>query len=116
MKDLKPSACRFIVHKVSTGRRDVHNLPVPKGAYGQVDGLAWMGDDNTVLLSYQEMRGVYIIYNIYRYDLNSRKMTKLTDFPQGHALFPHWVEGPLAVSPLEKVTTRWGYLKQKLAK
>jgi hypothetical protein len=72
-----------------------------------------MGNDNTVLLSYKEAGGAR---NIYRYDLNSRRMTKLTDFPQGHALFPHWVEGPLAVSPAEKVTTRWGYLKQKLAK
>ena len=50
--------------------------------------------------------------NIYRYDLDSRKMTKLTDFPQGHAYFPDWIEGSLEVSPLDKVTTQWGYLKQ----
>ena len=110
---LEPLVRSFIVHKVSTGRRDIHLLPVPEGKYGTVWGLAWMGDDNTVLLSYEEAGGAQ---NIYRYDLNSRRMTKLTDFPQGHALYPHWVEGPLAVSPLEKVTTRWGYLKQKLAK
>lgn len=107
--DLKPVASRLIVHKVSTGGRDVYKLPTPEGKYGQVGGLAWMGDDNTVLLSYQEVGGAR---NIYRYDLNSRRMTKLTDFPQGHAYFPHWVEGSLSVSPLEKVATRWGYLKQ----
>ena len=111
--NLEPLASRLIVHKVSTGARDVHNLRVPEGKYGQVGGLAWMGDDNTVLLSYKGAGGAR---NIYRYDLNSRRMTKLTDFPQGHAYFPHWVEGPLAVSPLEKVTTRWGDLKQKLEK
>lgn len=110
--ELEPVASRLIVHKMSTGARDVHKLPTPEGKYGRVGGLTWMGDDNTVLLSYQETGN---IYNIYRYDLNSRRMTKLTDFPQGHAYFPHWVEGPLAVSPAEKVTTRWGYLKQKLA-
>ncbi|MDE0482031.1 MAG: DPP IV N-terminal domain-containing protein [Candidatus Poribacteria bacterium] len=110
--ELEPVARRLIVHKVSTGARDVHKLPTPEGKYGRVGGLTWMGDDNTVLLSYQETGN---IYNIYRYDLNSRRMTKLTDFPQGHALYPHWVEGPLAVSPAEKVTTRWGYLKQQLA-
>ena len=110
--DLKPVARRLIIHKVSTNARDVHKLPTPEGKYGQVAGLTWMGDDNTVLLSYQETGGTR---NIHRYDLNSRRMTKLTDFPQGHALFPHWVEGPLAVSPAEKVTTRWGYLKQELA-
>ena len=110
---LEPLAHRLIVHKVSTGARDVHNLPVPEGKYGQVGGLAWMGNDNTVLLSYKEAGGTR---NIYRYDLNSRKMTKLTDLPLGHAYDPHWVEGPLAVSPQEKMTTRWGHLKQKLAK
>ncbi len=111
--DLKPVARRLIVHKVSTNARDVHKLPTPEGKYGQVAGLAWMGNDNTVLLSYKEAGGTR---NIYRYDLNSRRMTKLTDLPQGHAYFPHWVEGPLAVSPAEKVTTRWGYLKQELAR
>lgn len=110
---LKPLTRLLIVHEVSTGGSDVHHLPVPEGKYGTIWGLTWMGDDNTVLLSYQEAGD---IYNIYRYDLNSRKMTKLTDFPLGHAYYPHWVEGPLSVSPLEKVTTRWGYLKQKLAK
>ena len=110
--DLKPVASRIIVHKVSTKMRDVYRLPTPEGKYGQVGGLAWMGDDNTALLSYEEAGGAL---NIYRYDLNSRRMTKLTNFPQGHAYFPHWVEGTLAVSPLDKVTTRWGYLKQELA-
>ena len=106
---VKPPARLLIVYKVSTGASDIHHLPVPEGKYGQVWGLAWMGNDNTVLLSYQEAGNVY---NIYRYDLNSRKMTKLTDLPLGHAYYPHWVEGPLAVSPLDKVTTRWGDLKQ----
>ncbi len=110
---LDPLTRLLIVHEVATGRRDIHHLPVPEGEYGRVAGLAWMGDDNTVLLSYQEAGGAR---NIYRYDLNSRKMTKLTDFPLGHAYFPHWVEGTLSLSPLEKLTTRWAYLKQKLAK
>ena len=101
---------RIIIQRVSTGNRVEHNFPLISMFLG---GLAWMGDDNTVLIGYKEPDGAH---NIYRYDLKSRKMTKLTDFPQGHALFPHWVEGVLAVSPLEKVATRWGYLKQKLVK
>ena len=109
----EPLAFRLIFHKMSTNARDAYNLPITEGKYGKVAGLTWMGDDNTVLLSYEEAGGVR---NIYRYDRDSRRMTKLTDFPLGHAYFPHWVEGTLAVSPLDKVTTRWGYLKQKLAK
>ncbi len=104
------AASRLIIQSVFTGNRVVHNFPKTSVFFG---GVAWMGDDNTVLLGYKEPESTR---NIYRYDLDSRKMTKLTDFPQGHALFPHWIEGPLAVSPLEKATTRWGYLKQKLAK
>ncbi len=68
-----------------------------------------MGNDRTVLLSYKESDA----RNIYRYDLNSRKMTQLTDFPLGHAYFPDWVEGSLSVSPQYKMVTSWGHLKQK---
>ena len=100
---------RLIIQNVSTGEHVVHNFPIPEGKFGKFGGLAWMGNDNTLLIAYQEPEDVY---NIYRYDLHSRKMTKLTDFPLGHAYFPDWVKGSLAVSPLDKVATQWGYLKQ----
>ena len=99
-------ANRLIILNLQTKDRVVHNFPKTSAYFG---GLAWMGNDNTVLMAYKEPDEAR---NIYRYDLNSRKMTKLTDLLLGHALFPHWVEGSLSVSPLEKVTTRWGYLKQ----
>ena len=112
-KDRKPFASRLIVYNMYTKTRHVHELPTPEAKYGDVAGLTWMGNDNTVLFSYQETGGGR---NIYRYHLNSRRMTRLTDFPLGHASFPHWVEGALAVSAADKVTTRWGHLKQRVAK
>ncbi len=109
-RDHKTVRHQILIQNVFTGNRVAHNLPHTSVFLG---GLAWMGDDRTVLIGYKEPEDVY---NIYRYDLNSRKRTKITDFPLGHAYFPHWVEGSLAVSPLDKMTTRWGYLKQRFVK
>ena len=100
----KVIANRLIIQNVFTDRRTIHKFPLE----GEFGGLAWMGNE-MVLLSYKESDA----RNIYRYDLNSRKMTQLTDFPIGHAYFPHWVEGSLSVSPQDKMTTSWGHLKQK---
>ena len=108
--DREVAASRLIIWNLQTKKRVVHNFPKTSVFFG---GTAWMGNDHTVLIAYKEPDEAR---NIYRYDLKSRKMTKLTDLPLGHAYYPHWVEGPLSVSPLEKVATRWGDLKQKLAK
>ena len=97
---------QLIIQNVFTDNRVVHNFPITSVYSG---GLAWMGDDNTMLIAYQEPKNVK---NIYQYNLNSRKMTKLTDFPLGNADNPHWIEGSLEVSPLDKLTTQWGHLKQ----
>ena len=103
----KVTANQIVIHNVFTDRRTLHKLPKEAA----LSGTAWMGDDRSVLLSYKEIDDAP--RNIYRYDLNSRKMTQLTDFPLGHAYFPHWVEGSLAVSRQDKLTTCWGSLKQK---
>ena len=100
----KVIANRLIIQNVFTDGRTIHKFPLE----GEFGGLAWMGNE-MVLLSYKESDA----RNIYRYDLNSRKMTQLTDFPIGHAYFPHWVEGSLSVSPQDKMATSWGHLKQK---
>ena len=105
-RDHKDVRHQLIIHNVFTDNRSVHNFPFTSVFLG---GLAWMGNDSTVLIGYKEPDGAR---NIYRYDLNSRKMTKLTDFPLGHAYFPHWIEGSLEVSPLDKLTTQWSHLKQ----
>ncbi len=105
---LKVITNHIIIQNVWTDTRTIHKFPVE----GRFTGLAWMGNDNSVLFAYREQRSDSP-RNIYRYELNSRKMTKLTDFPLGHAIFPHWVEGSLAVSPQDKITTCWGHLIQK---
>ncbi len=84
-RDHKTVRHQILIQNVFTGNRVAHNLPHTSVFLG---GLAWMGDDRTVLIGYKEPEDVY---NIYRYDLSSRKRTKITDFPLGHAYFPHWV-------------------------
>ena len=106
---VKVIANHIVIHNVLTDRRTLHKLPTD----AILSGTTWMGNDRSVLFAYREQDDAP--RNIYRYDLNSRKMTQLTDFPlgYGYALFPHWVEGSLAVSRQDKLTTCWGDLKQK---
>ncbi len=107
--DWKKFAERLIVQNVLTGKREIHDFPVDS----LVGVGCWMEDDSTVLLYIQfDVHAPDANYDIYRYDLGSRQLTNLTNLPKGNALYPHWVAGSLAVSPLEKLTVRWGHLKR----
>ncbi len=112
-KEGKPNwdkiAERLIVQNVRTGVREIYNFPVDSAV---VVGC-WMGDDHKVLLSIRfDVFAPESGYNIYRYDLGSRRLTNLTNLTKEYAYHPHWIEGTLAVSPLEKLTTQWAELKQ----
>lgn len=106
---LQPSASRLIIQNVLTGEQNIHSFPRKT----RISPGCWMGNDHTVLLALQyngddpDAR-----YDIYRYDLNSRRVTNLTNLPMGHAYHPDWIEGPLAVIPVGKLTIRWAEVKQ----
>ena len=98
----------LIVQNVSTGVREVHEFPVTDNV---LTGC-WMGDDQTVLLPLKtDVKAPTANYEIYRYDLVSRRLTNLTNQPGGD-YGPHWIRGALAVFPAGKLTTLWGQLKQ----
>ena len=104
-----PVASQIIIQNVFSGRQDIHDLP----KVTLIGGVCWMGNDHTVLLSMRDDGAApNSVYNIYRYDLNSRKRTNLTQLPEGHAYDPHWIAGSLAVIPVGKLTIRWAELKQ----
>ncbi len=106
---LHPVTSQLIIHNVVTDVRDVHNFP----KVSQITEGCWMGNDRTVLLSIRDNGAdPESDYEIYRYDLVRRKLTNLTNHPAGD-YHPHWIEGSLAVSPRDKLTTRWGQLKQE---
>ena len=97
----------LIVQTVNTGAREVHKFSVKD----LVLTGSWMGDDQTVLLSIKKGGTLTANYEIYRYDLVSRRLTNLTNQPGGD-YYPHWIRGALAVFPAGKLTTLWGKLKQ----
>lgn len=101
-------ATRLIVQDAVTGSVKVHKFPK---TYAIVD-VCWMKDDWTALLN------IHISgspdadnFEIYRYNLFSRKLTNLTKHP-GRDLQPDWVSGPFAVHPLDKLAVIWAHFKQ----
>ena len=106
--NLKMVAKRLIIYNVATGKREIHDFPtLPLIASG-----CWMGDDRTVLLSLKDDLVIPTAsYDIYRYDLDSRRLTNLTKQPADD-YHPHWYPGPLSVFPLDKLPVVWGHLKQ----
>ena len=97
----------LVVQIVNTGAREVHKFSVKD----LVLTGSWMGNDQTVLLSIKKGGTLTANYEIYRYDLVSRRLTNLTNQPGGD-YYPHWIRGDLAVFPAGKLTTLWGQLKQ----
>ena len=98
----------LVVQNVHTGIREVHKFPVKD----IVLTGCWMGNDQTVLLAIKkDWEAPSANYEIYRYDLVSRRLTNLTNQPGGD-YYPHWIRGTLAVFPAGKLPTLWGQLKQ----
>ena len=104
----RPVATRLIVQNMVTGHLNVHNFPK---TYAIIDGC-WIKDDRTALLNiHKGGTGPEANFEIYRYNLISRKLTNLTKHP-GDDLQPDWVSGPFTVYPLDKLTVLWAHLKQ----
>jgi Tol biopolymer transport system component len=98
----------IVVQNVHTGVRRVYKFPLADWVYSG----CWMGDDQTLLLVIKrDVKAPGANFEIYRYDLVSRRLTNLTNHP-GVDHGPHWISGPLAVFPAGKLTTLWGQLKQ----
>ena len=98
----------LVVQNVNTGVRAVHKFPLKDLVLTE----CWMGNDQTVLLPInRNFEALGAKYEIYRYDLVSRRLTNLTNQPGGD-YGPHWIRGSLAVFPAGKLTTLWGQLKQ----
>ena len=98
----------LVVQNVRTGVREEHEFPLKNNV---ITGC-WMGNDRTVLLPIKKDRKAPTAnYEIYRYDLVSRKLTNLTNQP-GDDYHPRWIRGTLAVFPAGKLTILWGQLKK----
>lgn len=77
----------------------------------------WMDDGRSILFGaelYEDAKKDLDIYhyNLYRYELETGKLRKLTRKTSGHNSNPDWVSGALSVFPVEKKKVVWGELKQ----
>jgi hypothetical protein len=77
-----------------------------------------MDNGESVLLSAAELKlntlilNDYHHYNIYKYNIATKKITRLTDHP-GSDYEVDWVSGyTLPVSPKGKKQTQWGQIKK----
>lgn len=105
-----PVAIKLMIIDTITGHIKGHRFPKETLIAMQP---SWMKDDRTVLLSLKEdYTDETSTYDIYRYDLDTRKLTNLTNHPLSGDYDPHWIEGSLTVSPQQKLTTRWAKLKK----
>ena len=80
--------------------------------------IDWMDNGESVLLSAAELKlnklilNDYHHYNIYKYNIATKKITRLTDHP-GSDYEVDWVSGyTLPVSPTGKMQTQWGQIKK----
>ncbi len=97
----------LIILNVLSKNLDVHEFP----RESLLAYTCWMGDDQTVLLSLKDdWTNPESNYEIYQYDLNSKRLTNLTNEPSGDYA-PSWISGPLTVLALDKLTIRWAQLK-----
>ncbi len=103
----KVGPTRLIFQSVRTRQTDIHNFPRDYA----INNGCWI-NDRIVLLSIKAGVGEpEANWEIYRYDLTSKKLTNLTKHP-AKDFHPDWISGTLAVFPLDKLTIRWAHLKQ----
>ena len=113
---LIPLEYRFFIYDL--GVRQSRQLRIPKN--WRIAGLDWMDKDKAVIITAVEIKlnalpdGKPYLYNIYKYNIRTHKITRLTDHP-GQDAGVDWISDHAhAVSPIGKKHKRWGELKRVL--
>ena len=85
-------------------------LSIPKS--WATGGACWAADGREILFSAMQdgLEHRNGNFDIYRYDLNSRAITNLTNHPADD-YSPDWTARSLSVSAVEKLTTQWAEIK-----
>lgn len=71
----------------------------------------WTRNDKSLILDIKLLDDPNPNYDIYRYDLNTQTLTRLTD-GEASEDYADWIEGALPVAPKDKKKFQWGTLKQ----
>ena len=96
--------------------KHIRELKIPKNLRPQ--GIAWMDNGQSVLFSAVERKlnqpvldDAQSRYNIYKYHIETGKITRLTNHP-GQDVSVDWIgDNIYSVSPSGKMPTQWGELK-----
>lgn len=101
----------LIVKRIGGGKQVITDVNDRLGNHFLIAGASWMENDQAILFSLKFMDKTTANYNLYRYGLETRSLRRLTREPSDET-WPDWMEGSLAVSPHEKLTTLWGEIKK----
>ena len=92
------------------GTKNQQFLTLPQG--WSIGSACWMNHGRQVLFVAKVLDDPKPNFDIYRYDLASEEITKLTNSPLNETR-PHWISDDVfSVNPIEKVTTLWGATKK----
>ena len=99
----------FVCH--SDGSK-LRKLPIPKG--WEITTACWAADGTDIFFAAIENGLVKPggNFEIYRYNRVNRQITNLTNHPRGD-VSPDWLGQNFSVSPVRKLSTRWGDIKRK---
>ena len=111
---LIPLAFRFFIYDIKS--KTSRQLLIPKD--WKISGSAWMDNGRSIVFSAVETElnkpadGTPYLYNIYKYHIWTRKITRLTDHPGADGLLD-WIDDHAhAVNPAGKKKVQWGTLKK----
>ena len=110
---LIPQAYRYFIYDLITGQSQ--ELKIPKNYKG--GGIDWMDGNRAIVFSatqvkLNEVQTEKEHYNLYKYDIWTKKITILKEDVADSFLFPDWIsDDVLPVSPVGKQPIQWGKLK-----
>ena len=101
---------KFIVQRIGQRKQKITDINDRLGNDFLIAGASWMADDRAIVFSLKLLDKPTPNYDIYRYDLQTRGLRRLTSTASDE-MWPDWTQEALSVSPHGKVTTLWGELR-----
>ena len=102
---------KLIVKRIIGGKQEITEINDRLGNDFLIAGASWMAADRSIVFSLKFFEKPNANYDLYRYDLQTRGLRRLTSTARGEK-WPDWTEGALSVSPRGKLATLWGKIKQ----
>ena len=108
-----PQANRYFIYDLRT--RKTEQLQIPKTYFPSA--LDWMDNGKSILFAAREVelnvpvKGVVFPYHIYKYDIASKRITRISDQNWENPTLDWISDDVFPVSPIGKKKVTWGKLK-----